>query len=306
MSFSPQNCSLQHSSPQHSPLHDFRRLLLIICLSVFASALCSNRAAADNPTVKVYELHYQLASSVLPTVDGLLADGESANEYNNQLVVNASATTHHQIAALLQEIDTPSRNLLISVRNNNSSDMDSSNIGAQGVIRTGDVYLGAGGPIERKRGLIVRKDGMTVQTDRQVQHGNTEQAQQLRALEGHPAWISTGQDIPYRSYDRWSNPVTDYQNADQGFYVTARIIGNRVQLDISTSNDALSEEPHERRRGVINTQQLQTSVTGAIGEWINIGAIDEQSSNSDSSYSSYSRENSNELTDIAIRVVPVD
>lgn len=261
--------------------------------------------------MQVYSLKHQLAESLLPTLNNVLLADESINAYNNELVVNASSASQQKIAQLLQALDTPLRNIQISVRNNNTGNSASNNTNVSGGIRTGEVYLGAGGPVYRERrgnqgGVVIQSNGVRVQSNHEVRQTSTQQEQKLRAIEGSPAWISTGQAIPYNSVDRWGNTVTDYQNADRGFYVTARIIGDRVQLDISTSNDRLSEDPRKSRRGVIDTERLQTTTSGAVGEWISLGGISLQDNSDSHSYNSRNSNSGNSIGDISVRIVPLD
>lgn len=266
---------------------------------------------AENSSVQVYTLHHQIAESLLPAVNGMLLDGENVNAYNNELVVNASPASQQKIEALLQALDKPMRNILIAVRNNNTGSSASNNTNVSGGIRTGEVYLGAGGPVYRERhggdgGLVVQSNGVRVQTQREVKQTATQQEQSLRAIEGNPAWISTGQTVPYHGVDQWGNAITEYHNADRGFYVSARIVGDRVQLDISTSNDSLSDDPRKQRHGVINTERLQTTASGNVGEWINLGGINLQDNSESHSYSDRGKTDNSSIGDISVRVIPVD
>jgi spermidine/putrescine-binding protein len=59
-------------------------LFTVCCLFITA-------ASADENTVRVYTLRYQIAESLLPTINNILLSGESINAYNNELVVNASS-----------------------------------------------------------------------------------------------------------------------------------------------------------------------------------------------------------------------
>lgn len=290
------------------------RYIFLIALACYS--LCIATANADTNTVHVYSLRHQIAESLLPAIDGVLSNGESVNAYNNQLVVNASPASQQKVEQLLQELDKPLRNLLISVRNNNTGNGFNNNTSASGGIRTGDVYLGTGGPVYRSSnglqrrsndgGVVIQSNGVRIQSNREVRQTSNQQEQSLRAIEGSPAWISTGQAIPYRGTDQWGNAVIDYKNADRGFYVTARVVGNRVLLDISTSNDKLSEDPRKQRRGVIDTQQVQTTASGTVGEWINLGGINLQDNSDDRSYNSKNSGGSNTISDISVRVVPED
>jgi type II secretory pathway component GspD/PulD (secretin) len=279
-------------------------LFTVCCLFITA-------ASADENTVRVYTLRYQIAESLLPTINNILLSGESINAYNNELVVNASSASQDNVAQLLQVLDKPLRSILISVRNDSAGNSVNNNASISGGIRTGEVYLGAGGPVYREQrgnnsGVIIQGNGVRVQSSHEVRQTSSQQEQRVRAIEGSPAWISTGQSIPYRGTDQWGNAIVEYENADRGFYVTARIIGDRVQLDISTSNDQLSEDPRKRRIGIIDTQHLQTTTSGSIGEWIHLGGIRLQDNSDGRSYTSNNSNDGNTISDISVRVVPLD
>lgn len=259
--------------------------------------------------IRVYDLRHQLADNLLPVVRQQLADGESAQAFNNQLVVNASPTRHTQIAGLLASLDVPMRNLMITVRRNNDGGGTTQGISASGGIRTGEVYLGTGRPPVHERddsGLAIHHEGLQVRTRRDIQQQGSSGEQQVRAIEGQPAWIATGQTIAYTARDRWGNPVTEFQDANQGFYVTARVVGDRVQLSISASNDRLSEEPEERRMGIIRTEGLDTTVSGQVGEWIALGGLFLQDSQHSRSTTGRLRESSQQVGDIQVKVIPLD
>lgn len=90
----------------------------------------------------------------------------------------------------------------------------------------------------------------------------------------------------------------------EGFYVTARLVGERVLLDISTTNDSFANT----RRGVINTQRVRTTVSGRIGDWIELGTIQKTAKNHNHEQGYTSRENNtgNSISGISVRVVPAD
>lgn len=270
-------------------------ILLIACLPWLA-------CAQDGLRVEVYSLRHQTPEGVLPAVTSVLRQGETAKGFNNDVVVNASDNTHHEVVYLLGQIDRPSRNLLISVQDNTSGNSTSNSSGVSGGIRTGNVVLGTGKPIVRDSGLVIRSDGLQVHTNQTQQHSTRNQSQQVRAIEGYPSWISTGQSAPVRSYDYYGNPTAEYVDANQGFYVTARLTGDRVQLSISATNDRFVDTRH----AVIDTQQVHTSVSGAVGEWIDLGSIETSSRDNNSDYTSRSHSTGNRVTGISVRVVPVD
>ncbi|PWT71635.1 MAG: secretin, partial [Proteobacteria bacterium] len=57
-----------------------------------------------------------------------------------------------------------------------------------------------------------------------------------------------------------------------GFYVTPRVNGDRVTLEVSTSRDRLRNPA----TGAISVQHVGTVVSGRLGEWIEIGGSDQR------------------------------
>ncbi|EXF45616.1 type II and III secretion system family protein [Pseudomonas sp. BAY1663] len=79
----------------------------------------------------------------------------------------------------------------------------------------------------------------------------------------------------------------------RGFYATATVHGDRVQITISSTRDRLSQN----RSGVIDTQSADTRVSGRVGEWISIGGVSENaSSQQDGTLRRYSTQGSQDVS----------
>jgi len=63
-------------------------------------------------------------------------------------------------------------------------------------------------------------------------------------------------------------------DAANGIYVRPRVAGDRVTVDVSAQRESLSAQPH---RGV-NVQGIVTTVSGRLGEWIEIGGVSGETS----------------------------
>jgi Bacterial type II/III secretion system short domain len=82
--------------------------------------------------------------------------------------------------------------------------------------------------------------------------------QRIQVLEGGQAFISTGAS-------------RNYAQADTGFAVLPRVSGSNVFLEIGTRQEAFS------RGGAIQSQRAATTVSGRLGEWIELGGVDSAS-----------------------------
>jgi type II secretory pathway component GspD/PulD (secretin) len=212
-----------------------RPLLASLLLSFSLSALAAT---------EVLPLNHRTSAELLPTAQSFLGKNGTVSAFENKLIVNADPERIDDLRALLEQLDTAPRRLMISVDNSDSNYQD--NRGNARVIHYGTS--------NREGGL-----------------------QQVQATEGSPALIQVGQSIPVTStstdgYGRVQSD-TEYRNVTQGFYVTASVNGNNVSLSISTNNDRMSLE----RSDVVKVQSTDTKVSGKLGEWITLAGVNQQS-----------------------------
>lgn len=230
---------------------------------LLASLLLAASLTAQAAT-EVIPLQHRSSAEVLPAAQSFLGKDGSVSTFEDKLIVNASQERIDDLRALLQQLDTAPKRLLISVDNNDSNFQD--NHGNARVIRYGTAN---------------REGGM----------------QQVQASDGQPALIQVGQSIPVTStatdgYGRLQSN-TEYRNVTQGFYVTPRLSGDTVRLQISTNNDRMSQE----RVDVVKVQSTDTTVTGKLGEWITLAGFNQQSQSERSASSlSYSTQRGENMT----------
>jgi type II secretory pathway component GspD/PulD (secretin) len=110
-------------------------------------------------------------------------------------------------------------------------------------------------------------------------------SQSVRVLEGSSALIRVGQSVPAGIEQVIVGPggavgsqSTQYRDVDSGFYVTPRVNGNRVTLEISSANDRVVDPA----TGATRIQRVETVASGRLGEWIELGGTWEQRSQQDS------------------------
>ncbi|MDO9372043.1 MAG: hypothetical protein Q7U07_05570, partial [Gammaproteobacteria bacterium] len=143
----------------------------------------------------------------------------------------------------------------------------------------GDVSIGTG-----KKGAKPR-DGMEIRIIRNDTLGQDKNAQQVQVLEGSAAFIEIGQSIPVAERTVEGGGITDprlynsitYKNVTAGFSILPRVNGSTVTLEVAPQRAA----PSAQGGGSIDIAQMHTTVSGKLGEWIDIGgAVQEQSSDS--------------------------
>ena len=230
-------------------------------LLTVAIAFWINMVAAQQ--MEIIELRSKSVEEVLPALLPLLEQGGTLTGMNNQLFLKASPRNRADIKRALAAIDKPTRRLIIRVSQNRQAE-DSS----RGAEASGQVVLGS-----TRRSQV----GATVWDTKSVRGESA--AQMVQTVEGGQAFIQVGRSlaIPMRQVfigpgGAVVNETMVYQDVGRGFYAVPRVNGNRVTLDIS--QQASSQGGY----GSINNQQLSTTVSGRLGEWIELGGSGRQAS----------------------------
>lgn len=218
---------------------------------------------------EVIQLHYRMADDLLPVAQSVLGEEGRASAYGNQLIVNASPEKIAELRSVLEEIDTQPRRLLITVDTQGNQHSRERGYQADGTIggRHGEVVIGQGEQDGRDRVRIIRNT--TQNRDGSVRT--------VQALEGSAVLVQVGQNIPqqvtrYGPYGQVQES-TQYRSVNQGFYVTATVHGDTVQIELNSQNDRLSQQ----HKDVVDTQSLASRVSGRLGEWISVGGSHEDS-----------------------------
>ncbi|MGA6097687.1 secretin N-terminal domain-containing protein [Stutzerimonas marianensis] len=238
-----------------------RRLSLLSALLV-----CLHSQAAT----EVIPLEYRMADDVLAVAQSVVGEQGKVNAYGNQLIVNAPDSVIAELRTVLSRLDTAPRRLLISVDTQNAASDSESGFQVDGSFGGGNVRLetGQNGNSGENRVRIIRHSTAS-------QGGGV---QQVQATEGYPALIQVGQSVPIttRDTDGYGQiyQQTQYRDVTRGFYATATVHGEQVQVTISSHDDRLDRY----QPGVVNVRDTDTRVSGRLGEWIPLGGVNESAS----------------------------
>ncbi len=269
-------------------------------------------SAVAQTTVEVIQLRYRQADQVIPVLQPLLGREASISNFQNQLVIRASPAELAQIKGVLASIDTPPRRLLITVRQDAEVSGSRREAEVSGSIGNDQARVSVPGSGSREGGNVVLRDGDDRLRARVVdssQAGSERIGQTVQVLEGYTAFIRAGESRPVRNRQvvrtmvngQWVDRVvetTDYRDATTGFNVRPRLQGDRVTLDI----DPQRENFEDQRRGTVNVQRVATTVSGRLGEWIDLGGINEARSDDRSGTLSTRSVRSNEQRGVQVKV----
>lgn len=229
---------------------------IIGLLSILFALIALSPATMAQMVIETIEIRNRPASDILPVIKPLVAPAGSVSAMMQILVIRTTADNMDEIKTLVAELDEIPEMLAITVRQ---------------ASRT--MANDHGGNLRHRHGRTgVRFYSSHADSD---MRGNY----QIRTLEGHAAWIKTGQLIPlahrYVTIDRYGRRTfrdgIQYHSVDSGFYAVPRVHGDTVTLHI---------QPHQSRMtstgpGMVRQQGADTVVTGRLGTWLEIGGVEQ-------------------------------
>jgi len=282
-----------------------RRLLLLL-------ALLAAVTVAQAQQLEILTLKYRSAEQVVPQLTPLLAPGGALTGSGNKLFVRTNPHNLADLRRVLAEIDREPRRLLISVRHGGERQRDAGGAGISGELAVGGnarVYSsgsgdGRGASVEIRSGeSVIRGNAFDARTS-----GSEDVAQRVQTIEGGRAWISVGRSVPVPLRQRIVTPggsvVTDsveYRDIGSGFYAEPRVAGERVTVDISAAHDRPSRDGG-LPPGSADTQQLSTTVSGRLGEWIELGGARQEAAEERRDIARYSTRRSSDDQRVWLKV----
>ena len=251
-------------------------------------ALASIAAHAQSMVLEVIPLHYRMAEEIIPIIQPLLAREGSVSGFQGQLIVRTTPANLEEIKRILASLDTAPRQLVITVRQETDVERSRSSAEVSGSVGGdhGRVTIpGSGGT---RGGNVVLRDGddpLRVNVLEGTSSERDRSEQTVRVMEGREAFVRIGQSVPVRERQVQRTVVggrvveqvvegAQYRDVASGFYVLPRVSGDRVTLDVSSQRESLSR----RSAGNVNVQSLVTTVSGRLGEWMEIGGVGQDAS----------------------------
>lgn len=255
--------------------------------------LCWSLLAWAQQSMEILQLRSKSAEQVLPALLPLVEPGGTLTGMNDQLFLRASPRNRADIKRALEALDRPARQLVIQVSTQRQGE-DSS----RGGNVSGQVVIGTRPRVDADARVW---DTKSARSDRG--------AQMVRAQEGSAAFIQIGQSVPVPMRQVIVGPggaivsqTTVYQDLGRGFYALPRVNGDRVTLDISQHAEGVGQYGP----GSVHTQRLSTTVSGRLGEWIELGGSGQQGSNHESGTTSLSTSEVRDRRSIWLKVEEAD
>lgn len=240
--------------------------MLILFRILLALTLCCSAYLVQAAT-EVITLNYRMADELLPIAQSILGAQGRVAAHGNQLIVTAPEPQIDELRQTVLQLDQAPRRLIISVDTQDFSNSRGQGYQVDGAVNIGETSIRSGYS-DHNQVRIIRRNTSS-------REGGV---QQVQTTEGYPALIQIGQQVPLTTtntdqYGRFYQN-TQYQEVMRGFYATATVTGDQVQVQLSAQRDQVSRN----RPNVINLQNTDTRVSGRLGEWIPVSGIDENGS----------------------------
>jgi len=245
-------------------------LLLLVVIASFARA----------DSLETIQLNHRMAEDLLPILQPLVPAGSVITGTGDVLLVRTDEATLRQLREVIASLDRAPRQLLITVGQVTNTRDGGTSVRGSGTIGSGDVQVGVNQlPRPDAGGQVVVRSGAT--------SGDLSNVASVRALEGYETYIAIGQSHPFTSttvtgggfYPPVVSQTTGYRDVQSGFYATPRVNGDRVTLEISPQQQRLISGNRGAQASVA-TGSATTTVSGRLGEWIEIGGVAETSTGS--------------------------
>lgn len=203
-------------------------------------------AHAAHP-IEIIQLKNRQAQTIIPMIKPMLSPGAKVSGSKYTLIVKTDPQNFTEIKKIVDALDKPAKTFIITIK--------------------------------RDHEYHNRHEKILGQTDTKG-YGNGNQA--IRVLEGHEAFIKTGEEVPFQGLATNSltgnNAVyTQYKDVTTGFYVKPRMVGHgQVLIKLRQQRMRLNRNGRQR----VLSQSTDTTVTAPIGQWVQIGGISQRSSRS--------------------------
>jgi type II secretory pathway component GspD/PulD (secretin) len=266
---------------------------------LLALYLAFGPAAAAAQELQVIQLHYRLAEAVIPTLQPLLDPGGVLTGTDNLLFVRTSPANLEQIRQAVALLDRRPRQLTISVGQGTVATEYATDVRGSATVSAGDVAVGVNRP-------PLGGTSVAVQARQLTQRADLRNTSSITALEGTETYIAAGQSAPVTTNQvvhGWGGASvvqsTEYRSVSTGFYATARVNGDAVQLDITPQQQRMSGPASDRR---VQTAGLTTRLSGRLGEWMLAGGVTQAGTGSERGLLTWGQHGSDARYDVWIKV----
>lgn len=249
--------------------------------------------AQAQQVMEIITLRHRTVEDAIALVRPLVPEPGVVTGMSGQLVVKTTPEVMNDVRRVLESLDRPARQLLVSVRNAGRGQQRDRAL-------SGRLSTGTSGSGSSSTRVVIGARDRRLTT-------STESDYSVRVLEGGEAFIQTGRDVPLREsrvVQQGNRTVvtqgTTFVNTSSGFYVRPRLSGDQVTLDVAPQREAL------RNDGSISSSSVRTTVRARLGEWVPLGGVEQRAARRDGNIGTVRRSTTRSSDGFEIRVDAID
>lgn len=222
--------------------------------------------------VRTIHLDHRTPAEVIEKIDGLLPPGTSIKPFDDRIVLRSDKATYDSLVKLLEDFDKPHTSITVAVLRTQQK--------LQQTHRRQD-------RVDNKRNGSAESSNKRYSTR---DNRERDQLYRARGTAGEPIMINTRELIPQddqqvvlrRDGNIAISGTSDYLSLQNGFHTVVKLLAdNGLQAEIYP---AFSEQARDK---TIENTEIATTITGRVGEWIELGRTGESSARSRDSHRQY-------------------
>ena len=257
-------------------------------IAFFAGLAALALPVAAAAQLEIITLRHRPAEQVLAGLQPFVEPGGAVSSLGDKILLRVSPANLAELRTAIAALDTPLRQLVVSVRQSGAWHGQGGGVGVSGRAGSG--------------GSRVEIQGGSTDSQREdaVSH-------QVQVLEGGRALIRVGQSLPLVMREWRAAPggwvqVDSVRRADvgAGFYALPQVLGDRVNVEISPSLERVGPG------GVVESARLTTTVSGPLGTWISLGASQSDTQRADYGSTGFARSSSQSGGQVWLRVDAIE
>lgn len=258
---------------------------LIVIANIIGLFIAPSIVAADQTILEVIQLKHRTTNEIIPLIDPFLDEQGALSGIRGKLIIRTTPENLQEIKQILNEMDSAPRRLIITVKQDVDRATARKLLKLSGDIRKEEAQVKIAGRTGN-RGLVSKNnygnDSLKVQVFNNQNLERDNNMQHVQVLDGGHALIHIGKSLPIPLRNIIHTPQgtrviesTQFRDATIGFIVAPSINGNNVTLEVSPQRNT----PNHQLPEAINIQEINTSVSGKLGEWMNLGNMERNRSN---------------------------
>lgn len=241
--------------------------LLAICHLLIADETAS--APTPQQQTAIVTLTNRLPQDILPAITPFLEKGATAKAFENQLIIQASPSNVAAIKEIIQKLDIPSKQLMISVSNGYDEPTDvSAQMQTITTTREADTNIDH---IRVNNGQVAFiKTSVTIPLITSQFAGSDVYHAQGSIGGIGPGGIISGQGSA-NEIAAAAGQTVDYQDLNSGLLVKPELIGNKVKLDLLSQDQQAYNNYQDTTQPTYSGLKTETSLTVPLNKWIYFG-----------------------------------